>query len=35
MPFVAKRMDLEFVILSKVSQTGKDKYHRISLHVEP
>ena len=35
MPFSAKWMDLEFVILSKVSQTEKDKYHRISLYVEP
>ena len=26
MPFVATWMDLEIVILSEVSQTGKDKY---------
>ena len=32
MPFAATWMDLEIVILSKVSQTEKDKYH-IS-HVE-
>ena len=31
MPFAATRMDLEIVILSKVSQTKKDKYHMISL----
>ena len=31
MSFVAKRMDLEFTILSvRVSQTEKDKYHMIS-----
>ena len=30
MPFVATWMDLEIVIMSKVSQTEKDKYH-ISL----
>ena len=29
MPFVATWMDLEIIILSKVSQ--KDKYHMISL----
>ena len=27
MPFAATRMDLEISILSKVSQTEKDKYH--------
>ena len=30
MPFAATWMDLEIVIVSEVSQTGKDKYH-ISL----
>ena len=32
MPFAATRMDLETVIVSKVSQ--KDKYHMISLVTE-
>ena len=27
-------MDLEIIILSEVSQTGKDKYHMISLICE-
>ena len=31
LPFAAIWMDLEIVILSEVSQTEKDKYHRISL----
>ena len=31
MPFAATRMELEVIILSKVSQTEKDKYHMISL----
>ena len=31
MPLVAMWMDLEIVILSKVSQTEKEKYHMISL----
>ena len=31
MPFVAPWMDLEIIILSKVSQTEKDKYHTISI----
>jgi len=31
MPLVAIWMDLEMVILSKVSQTEKDKYHSVSL----
>ena len=30
MPFAATWMDLEIVILSKVSQTQKDKYHDIA-----
>ena len=30
-PFAATWMDLEIIILSKVSQTEKDKYHMISL----
>ena len=29
MPFAATRMDLEIIILSEVSQKGKDKYHMI------
>ena len=31
MPFAATWMDLEIIILSRVSQTEKDKYHIISL----
>ena len=31
MPFAATWMDLEIIILSKVSQTEKDKYHMIAL----
>ena len=31
MPFAATWMDLEIIILSEVSQKGKDKYHVISL----
>ena len=31
MSFAATCMDLEITILSKVSQTEKDKYHMISL----
>ena len=34
MPFAATWMDLEFIILSEVNQTEKDKYHMISLYVE-
>ena len=34
MPFAATQMDLESVILSEVSQTEKDKYHKISLLCE-
>ena len=30
-PFVATPMDREIIILSKVSQTEKDKYHTMSL----
>ena len=31
MPFAATWMDLEFIILCKVSQTEKDKYHIIYM----
>ena len=31
MPFAATMMDLDVVILSKVSQKEKDKYHMLSL----
>ena len=31
MPFAATWMDLEFIILSEVSQTERDKCHMISL----
>ena len=31
MPFAATWMDIEIIILSKVSQKEKDKYHMISL----
>ena len=31
MPFAATWMDLEIIILSKVSQTEKDKYHIIYM----
>ena len=30
MPFAAIRMDLEIMVLSKVSQKEKDKYHMTS-----
>ena len=30
-PFAVTWMDIEIIILSKVSQTEKDKYHMISL----
>ena len=30
MPFAATWLDLEIIILSKVSQTEKDKYHDIT-----
>ena len=30
MPFAAPSMDLEIMMLSKISQTQKDKYHMIS-----
>ena len=30
-PFAASWMDLGIIILSEVSQTEKDKYHRITL----
>ena len=35
MPFAGTWMDLESIILSEVSQTEKDKYHMMSLIVEP
>ena len=31
LPFAATWMDLEIIILSEVSQTGKDEYYMISL----
>ena len=31
MPFAMTWMDLEMVILSKISQTEKDKYHMVLL----
>ena len=31
MPFAATWMDLEIIILSKVSHTEKDKYHKIFI----
>ena len=31
MPFAARWVDLEIIILSEVSQTEEDKYHMISL----
>ena len=34
MSFAATWMDLEVIILSKVSQKEKDNYHMISLYVE-
>ena len=34
MPFAATWTDLQIIILSKVSQTEKDKYHMISLICE-
>ena len=33
MPFEAMRIDLEIIILSKVSQIEKDKYHMISNNI--
>ena len=30
-PFAATWLDLEMIILSEVSQTERDKYHRILL----
>ena len=34
MPFAATQMDLEIITLNEVSQTEKDKYYMISMHVE-
>ena len=34
MPFAATWMGLEIIIISKVNQTEKDKYHIIHLYVE-
>ena len=34
MPFAATWMNLEIIILSEVSQEGKDKYQMISLTCE-
>ena len=31
MPYAATWMQLEIIILSELSQKGKDKYHMISL----
>ena len=31
MPLVATQMDLEFIIISEVSQIEKDKHHMIPL----
>ena len=31
MPFVATWMDLDTLVLSEVSQKGKDKYHMVSF----
>ena len=31
LPFAAVWMDLENIMLSEISQSGKDKYHMISL----
>ena len=31
LPFVTTWMDLESIMLSEISQTEKNKYHRISL----
>ena len=31
LPFVIAWMDLENIMLSEISQSGKDKYHKILL----
>ena len=31
LPFVTASMDLENIMLSEISQSGKDTYHMISL----
>ena len=35
LPFTTPWMDLEGIMLSEINQTEKDKYHMISLNVEP
>ena len=35
MPFVATWVDLEIIRLNRVSQSEKDKYHMMSLIMEP
>ena len=34
MPFAARWMGLEIVILSEICQTEKEKYHKVSTHVK-
>ena len=34
LPFAATWMDLENIMLSEISHTGKDKYCMISLYVD-
>ena len=34
LPFVATWMDLEGIMLSKINQTQRDKYHMILLYME-
>ena len=34
MPFAARWMDLEILIVSEISQTEKDKYHKVPIHVK-
>ena len=35
MPFAAKQMDLEMIILSEITQAEKAKYYRYHLYVKP